>query len=189
MKILYIYPQYKQVVTGGEFYDHYLIDNISSNNQHKVDFLTDDLLRFKSKYLYNFIYLQKFNIIRKYDLVITDSRLYSRLLLLFFRLRVFSKTKLISIHHHFNYLGESGIKRILHRCAELTFLRLSHSIIIPSPYIKDLFIKHLPHYIYFYIEPAINKKTIPVSQLIRKKNNELLFVLQGQDILVQNLSL
>ena len=110
MKILVIYPEYKEAVTGGQIYDHYFINRIAEKEEHQVDFLTDDMLFTNSKYLYNFAYLQKLSHIKKYDVILTNSRLYTRLLLPFFALRLFGKkTKRINIHHHFDFLGARRI--------------------------------------------------------------------------------
>ena len=175
MKILVIYPEYKEVITGGQIYDHYVIDRIAEKEEYQVDFLTDNMLCTNSKYLYNFAYLQKFFYAKKYDIILTNSRLYSRLLFLFFFLKLFSKTKLINIHHHFNFLGESGNKKTIHKTLELFFLRLSYVSIIPSPYIKQLFIQLLPKSKFFFVELGL-KKTLTYSQSSIKTNNNLLYV-------------
>lgn len=193
MRILIIYPEYKEAITGGQIYDHYLIDRIISKSDHEVDFLTNDMLCSNSKYLYNIIYLQKFNHIRKYDLVLTNSRLYSRLMLLFLGLRVFSKTKLVSIHHHFNFSGEEGLKKWIHKIWELSFLKISYRTIIPSPYIKHLFQQILPYSKFFYIELGI-KKTLLHLPKIENNDNNLLFVgtierRKGLDYLINALNI
>lgn len=175
MKVLIIYPN-KEVITGGQAYDHYVIDRIITSPNHVVDFLTDDMLCSKSKFFYNFAYLNKFLWVKKYDIILTNSRLYSRLILLWVFIKMFSKIKMISFHHHFNFQGEENlIKRVLHKFLELSFLRISNATIIPSPYVKQLFQKFLPNKKVLYLELGINKSTLH-NQKIDKKENNLLFV-------------
>ena len=175
MRILVIYPEYKEAFTGGQIYDHYFIDRIVEKREYQVDFLTDDMLYTNSKYFYNFAYLQNFFYAKKYDMILTNSRLYPRLLLLFFFLRLFSKTKLVNIHHHFSFLGENGCKKTIHKTLELAFIRLSYATIIPSPYVKQLFKQLLPKSKFFFVELGI-KKTLTYPQKLEKPNSNLLYV-------------
>ncbi len=176
MKILVIYPEYKEAVTGGQIYDHYFINRIAEKEEHQVDFLTDDMLFTNSKYLYNFAYLQKLSHIKKYDVILTNSRLYTRLLLPFFALRLFGKkTKRINIHHHFDFLGEQGNKKRIHKILELLFLKSSHTTIIPSPYVKQIFKELLPKSKFHFVELGL-KKTLSYSQSSEKTAGNLLFV-------------
>ncbi len=175
MKILVIYPEYKDAVTGGEMYDHHLIDRMSNSNACAVDFLTDDMLCSNNKYFYNLAYLRKFFFAKKYDVVLTNSRLHTRLFLLFLVLSLFSKTKLVSIHHHFCFLGENGIKKKLHKILELSFLKLSYVTIIPSPYIKQLFEVFLPNKKISYIELGIRNSMLH-NQESEKTTTNLLYV-------------
>jgi len=175
MKILIILPEYKEIITGGHIYDHYFIDRIIEKRENKVDFLTDDMLCTKKKYLYNISYLQKFFHVKKYNIILTNSRLYTRLFLLFFFLKLFSKTKLFVIHHHFNFLIENGYKKIVHKILELFFLQCSFATIIPSPYVKQLFIQLLPKRKFVFIESGL-RKTLNYSQNLNKINGNLLYV-------------
>jgi len=175
MKILVIYPEYKEAVTGGQIYDHYFINRIAGKEEHQVDFLTDDMLFTNNKYLYNFAYLQKFFRLKKYDIILTNSRLYTRLLLPFFFLRLFGKTKQINIHHHFDYLGVQGKKKGVHKTLELLFLKTSHASVIPSPYVKQLFKELLPKSKFHFVELGL-KKTLTYPQKSEKTAGNLLFV-------------
>lgn len=177
MKILVIYPGYGSGVTGGQIYDQYLIERIAKKKEFQVDFITDYWLWTRKKFLYPFIYLGKFFVARKYDVVLTNSLTYKRLLPLFVFLRLFSRVKLISIHHHFFFLENKGIVKRIHKILELLFLKTSYAAIIPSPYIKGLFGQFLPRSKCFYVELGVKKTlkrcTEPKTQT---DNNNLLFV-------------
>jgi glycosyltransferase involved in cell wall biosynthesis len=176
MKILVLYPGYGSGITGGQIYDQYLIERIAGKKEFQVDFITDFWLWTTKKFLYPLIYLGKFFTARKYDVILTNSLTYKRLLPLFIFLRLFSRVKLISIHHHFYFSENKGIRRKIHKLLELLFLRISYATIIPSPYIKNLFEQFLPKSKYFYIELGVKKSLTRFAKQETEKNNNLLFV-------------
>ncbi len=176
MKILIIYPGYGSGITGGQIYDQYLLERIAEKKEFQVDFITENLLWTSKKAFYPLIYLGKFFTARKYDIILTNSLTYKRLLLLFIFLRLFSKVKLISIHHHFFFLENQGAAKRVHKFLETLYLKISDATIIPSPYVKNLFTKLLPKSKYFYIELGVKKG---LKQLVKPKpetNHNLLFV-------------
>ena len=176
MKILVIYPGYGSGITGGQIYDQYLIERIAGNKEFQVDFITDYWLWTTKKFLYPLIYLGKFFVAKKYDIVITNSLAYKRLLPLFVFLRLFSQVKLISIHHHFYFSENKGVAKRIHKFLEILFLRISYATIIPSPYIKNLFKQLLPKSNYFYIELGVKKNLTRFTESKVEGNNNLLFV-------------
>ena len=100
IKILVIYTQLDKQITGGQVYDNRLFEKIKKDERYELDFLTDDMLRSQNKVLFNFTYLCEYFRVRKYDIILTNSRLYTRLFLLFFFLRWTSKVKLIAVHFY-----------------------------------------------------------------------------------------
>ena len=198
MKILIIYPYNpinEEPITGGQLYDHFFISRVITHGRnYTIDFLTDDMLCMSNKKFFNFAYLHKFSIAKQYDIVLTNSRLYTHLILLSLFLKIFSKTKLISIHHHFDFLAEiNTFKRKIRKFAEIFFLRVSHATIIPNPYIKEIFHQLLPNRKVIFIESAIKRFSHDISQ--NKNNNiNLLFVgtvepRKGLSYLVKSLDL
>lgn len=159
-KILVIYPKLGNQITGGHIYDHRFFETIKKDEQYSLDFLTDDKLRSQNKALYNFTYLLEYFRVRKYDIVLTNSRLYTRLFLLFFVLRWTSKVKLIAVHHHFDFLGQS---KKIYKFLELNFLRMLSATIIPSPYIKDLFQNLFPKKKVLYAPLSVEKAIKEIS--------------------------
>ena len=89
--------------------------------------------------------LKYFSICKKYDLIIFNSVEGWYFIPLLILLRLFTKTKVAIVHHHFAYLEFSGIKKIFYKVLEDSFLRLSNFIITVSPYIKDLCHKKYTH--------------------------------------------
>lgn len=159
-KILVIYTQLDRQITGGQVYDNRLFEKIKKDERYELDFLTDNMLCSQKKALFNFAYLREYFRVRKYDIIITNSRLYTRLFLLFFFLRWTSKVKLIAVHHHFDFLGQS--KKIF-KFLELNFLRMLYATIIPSPYIKDLFATLFPKKKVLYAQLSVEKAINNVS--------------------------
>lgn len=155
-KILVIYPDYSEKVTGGQVYDRLFIKGLQEKEGLSVDFLLDKDLFTQNKFLYIFAYLLKLCKCCKYDYILTNSRLYTRLFVLFFFLRILGK-KIYSIHHHFSYLGETGWRYVIHKTLELFFLRISTATILASPYVKDKFSEMLPKSKYVYLPLGVKK--------------------------------
>lgn len=170
-KILIIYPEYKEFITGGQVYDRNLFETLRMKDNVQIDILTDDMLPTRSKYLYNFAYLAKLRQIRQYDYVLTNSRLYTRLILSAMVLKALYKTPVVSIHHHFNFEGEAGIKRAIHKLLETTFLKLSFATIIPSPYVRDRFRKLLPKSKIWFAELSVKKEDKTIEP--RARHNDV----------------
>ena len=172
-KVLIIYPNYGKVITGGQVYDHYFIESIRLNENLDIDIFEKDPMC-KGNLAYMFAYLKLSKEIKQYDVVIANSRYYSRFLLLFCFIRFFTKTKSILFHHHFSFMTEKGLIRTLHKIFELSFISLSNSVIVPSPYVRDLINNILPKKKIHYISLAFQntRKTI-LSPLT---NIDLLYV-------------
>ena len=81
-KVLIIYPNYGKVITGGQVYDHYFIESIRLNENLDIDIFEKDPMC-KGNLAYMFAYLKLSKEIKQYDVVIANSRYYSRFLLLF----------------------------------------------------------------------------------------------------------
>lgn len=150
--ILTIYHDYNHIITGGQVYDHNLIEKIRSRDDVKMDFLLDDMLCTKSKGLINFAYTPFLKGISKYDYIITNSRSYTKIFLFIMLVRMITNCKVITIHHHFNFEIENGIRKLVHRFLELSFLKMVDYTIIPSPYINDLYPSLLPNKKSYYAE-------------------------------------
>lgn len=172
-RILVIYPNYGKVITGGQVYDHYFIDRLSSNKNLDIDIFENDP-HCNNNLSYMLEYLKLSKRIKHYDLVIANSRYYSRFLLLFCFVRMFTKTKSILFHHHFSFMIEKGLIRFLHIIFELCFISLSNSVIVPSPYVKDLMKGIFPrkklHYISLAFQNTEKKILSPLA------DNNLLYV-------------
>ena len=172
--ILVIYPEYSEGITGGQVYDKMFIESLRKDEKFHVDFLLDKDLCTTKKYLYSLAYLFKLNTCRKYDYILTNSRLYTRLFALFSLLSL-CKVKIYSIHHHFNFEGEGGFRQFIHKTLELFFLRVSTATIIPSPYVKDRFAALLPKSKQIYVPLGVKKANN--KEIRAKKTSEVLTLL------------
>ncbi len=174
-KVLVLYPNYDTVVTGGHIYDHFFLDRVISSNKHSIDFIKKRLSVFSA--------ISIFSTAKKYDAVLTNSRLYPHYIFLWLLLRLFSKCKLICIHHHFDFMNYQSrknggdivrflFKRPARYIPENLFLWLSTTVIIPSPYVRDVFKKTFPRKKFFYVElgllPAFSQNH--ASQIKTGKN-------------------
>lgn len=139
-KILILYNhRSKKLVTGGHFYEENMYNCLLEYNDFIISRVCINRPRkFINKLFSPLLNLKYFSECKKYNLVIFNSVEGWYFIPLLFLLRVFTKTKIAIIHHHFIYLEFSGIKRIFYKILEDQFLRLSNFIITVSPYIKDL---------------------------------------------------
>jgi len=174
MKILVIYPDYEKKITGGQVYDDYFINRLSSCKNVSISICKEKTKNYDS-FCSLFSYLKLLKTAKKYDIIISNSRYYSKFLLLFFILKIIHSKKIILFHHHFNFLTECGTKQKLHRWFELSFLKQASQIVIPSPYVKELMEKLLPEKKITYI-PLAFKTDNETSLSTLKNENKLLFV-------------
>jgi len=174
MKILVIYPDYEKKITGGQVYDHYFINRLSACKNVSISICKEKTKNYDSFFAL-FSYLKLLKTAKKFDIVISNSRYYSKFLLLFFILKIVFSKKIILFHHHFSFLTESGMKQKLHRWFELSFLKQTSQIVIPSPYVKKLMEKLLPKKKIIYI-PLAFKTDNETSLSTLKNGNKLLFV-------------
>ena len=174
MKVLLIYPDYGKTITGGQAYDYYFINRLSSSDNVSVNIYEEKIKNYDS-FFSLFSYLKLLKTAKNYDIIISNSRYYSKFLLLFCVLKIIYSKKIILFHHHFNFLTECGLKQKLHRRFELPFLKQASQIIIPSPYVKKLMEKLLPKKKIVYI-PLAFKTNREISLSTLKNGNKLLFV-------------
>ncbi|QCX01858.1 glycosyltransferase family 4 protein [Aggregatimonas sangjinii] len=191
-RILVVVPNEKDSGTGGQKYNKYLIkflERIGGN----VSFLTDEMLLFKTRLspIYNILYFLKLNTLSKADVIITNSRLYPRLFLVMNMIKLLNKkNKTICIHHHYNFLAQTGFKKKLNRYLELNFLRKFDTLIVPSPYVKEITGNLLPKKRIFFIEIGFVKEhSAPKEEL---NDDHLLYVgsiekRKGLDLLIKSL--
>lgn len=175
MSILIIYPQLDKPYTGGQVYDFAFIDQLEYLKKGSCTRLVDKDLGATNSFFYILKYIRKIKWISNFDVVVSNSRLYPRLLLLFVLLKFFSgKRKCIVFHHHFNFMTQKGLKKYIHKYLELSFLKTVDTVIIPSPYVRSLMIKYCPTVNIEYLEIAF-KHQVDIK-IDKRKGNQLLFV-------------
>lgn len=177
MSILIIYPQLDSPCTGGQVYDFNFIRLLKKTNVGRCNFLVDKDLGSGNSLFFMIKYVRMYRTISENEIILTNSRLYPRLLLLFILLKLFSDNKLVVFYHHFNYFTQKGIKKYLHKYLELLFLRMVDIAIIPSPYICDLMSEYCPKTKIEYLEiPFKKEKIIRTNYQKIGFANQLLFV-------------
>ena len=145
-------------MSGGQVVDFIFINELTTCNNIKAKSITDDDISNKSILGYIKYTLLNINQIRNNDIFFTNSRLYPRLLLCMFLIRLLrTKMRTICYHHHYNYMTHNRLRRIIHYFLELSFLRLFDDVIIPSPYVMDISRSKLNNVKLKYIEIGFNK--------------------------------
>ena len=168
MKIHYISHSFFCPRTGGEKYNYLFINLIKELNLD-LEIHTDKDIpnHYKRNYFfYNYWYIQRLDNYKN-SLIITDSYMHPRLFIFLKILRKkYPKTKIYSTHHHFNFLSEVNFfRKLIDMFVEKSFLKTCDKVILPSPYIRDTFVKLLPHSCFEYIELGFN---LPKEKKIRK---------------------
>lgn len=166
-------------LTGGNVYESSLYRSIINNTSHEVEFCEEMVypngINFL-KIICPFLELRLLKKIKKNKICFGNSTLAYRHFLLFLIVRIFyPNKKLFIIHHHYQFEVLTGFKRVLFGFFELNFLRLSSSIIIPSPYVLYRTQQLLPKKKIDFIEIAF-KEDQNVTKNIEVNNGELLFI-------------
>jgi glycosyltransferase involved in cell wall biosynthesis len=143
-KVLIITPQLNPSLTGGTKIDCFIIERLMRNNTIIVSVLSDEKLNYinKNSFLYNWKYMQRIVQFKHFDYIFINSRLYPRLFFVMFIIKCFCRhTQFILIHHHFNFMTQSGWLKTVHKILELYVIRKADRMIIVSPYIRDIYYK------------------------------------------------
>jgi glycosyltransferase involved in cell wall biosynthesis len=135
-KVVFFSLSYGQPMTGGVKYDHKIISYLKKAGLDVVISTFDNVPRFvlRSHILLNFwIALCFFRSLESCSIVLVNSYLHSRVLLITLLLKVFKSTRTVSICHHLAYHDlRSGLLKKLDKPLEGFFLHLSDKIITVS---------------------------------------------------------
>lgn len=164
--------------SGGAIYDKFFLKQLKLKNPD-VKVLEDHSFKeFKGKRNFLFfalVYLRNFNSLIDCDLLIINSRLYTRFFLALI-LKKFSKKDydLILIHHHYNFMTHNGFLFQIHKYFENSFLSKADYLIIPNPYIVGLTKKfNITKPDIVFLESSFKEKEYGVS---KSNNKRILFV-------------
>lgn len=166
--------------TGGSLYDGDFFNIVQLKNQDTKLFDDQYFLAKTSEYAgslkdFNHIYRNSIDEILSCDILFMNSRLYTRFVATNLRKAKLRhpNTKIITIHHHSNYMNHNGLLSLVHRHFEMDLLRLSDNLIIPNEYIVDsLQLQGFAEKIVF-LPSSFERTDSPVSSL---ESRELLFV-------------
>lgn len=182
----------REIVTGGHKYDKDLFDIFTST----PGILTEKAVVGSSNspiYKKPLVEFRKSLIAKKdADIIVYNSSSCLRLLPGFLWLRLFSRKKIYTIHHHFIYLEFKGVKRLIYRFAENTLLKKSHKLIVPSPYIynelkkirkeENLLLWRIPFELRQSVKPNPIKGNLTFAGTIEPRKG-LIFLLKALNIL------
>lgn len=166
-------------ITGGQVYDSFLYKTILNLSSHKIEFCESKSypsgINFV-KLICPFLQLTLLKKIRGKNICFLGSSLAYRNFLLLIMVRFFSpRIKVYVIHHHYQYEVLVGLQRRLFKFFELSFLKLSTSIIIPSPYVLNRTKELLPKNKINYIEISF-KENKGSSRKKDIKKGDLLYI-------------
>lgn len=183
----------RKIITGGHKYDNDLytiLEGMEDLDTSKVEVGckpgTPILLKLAKETV------KGFKASHKQDLIIFNSSVCFRFLLMLILIRIFRWHKRIyTIHHHFLYLEFKGLKRFIYKYSELFFLKLSNKIIVPSPYIyeelkkirreKDLLLWRIPFDTKQNYPPSPKQGFITFAGTIEPRKG-LIYLLQALNI-------
>ena len=125
-------------VTGGHFYDRNLSEILSDSKNIEFEHTNIASNKKISKFLLPAVeFFNGWKKKKNADVIIFNSSKCLHFLPLAVFLRLFSKSKVHVIHHHFIYLEFHGLKKWIYKNAESRFLKVADKIIVPSPYIYE----------------------------------------------------
>lgn len=133
--IFFILNKRIKAITGGHLYDDFLLQSIKKHTNHNITFKVVGTSNKLPKVFKPFIESRNVWKNKNADILYFNSSCCIRLLPALLALRFFSSKKIYTIHHHFLYLEFKGLKKWVYKYAEILFLKNSHKIVVPSPYI------------------------------------------------------
>ncbi len=167
MKIMYLYCNDGQIVTGGQKYEDNLYRLMRDTPGLDVDRVwLHNITQGWKKYLAMFGNLSQASRLTGYDLVIFNSAQAVFFLPLIKQLRA-KGVRTAVVHHHFLFHQVNGWRRKLYKFFETSFLREASEIIVPSPYIDDLTRKMYPgHSVRYWQIPFERPASAPAASPI-----------------------
>lgn len=138
MKIkVFVVSKWNKIITGGQKYEKMLfslinripgfsLEEIAIGASEKTPFLLKPFIEF---------YNGTKN--KEADIIIFNSTRCLRFFPLLLLLKFIFRKKIYTTHHHFMYHSFHGLKKLVFKISEISFLKLSNKIIVPSPYIYE----------------------------------------------------
>jgi glycosyltransferase involved in cell wall biosynthesis len=130
-------------ISGGAIYDNYFYNKLLSYYNTAVKAVQDSDFKHSGKglnfLLFNFFYFMNYSLITDCNILIINSRLYTRFIFLLLLNKLKKKNyRIIIIHHHYNYMTHKGLLKHIHKFFEIGLLKNADQIIIPNPYVIEL---------------------------------------------------
>lgn len=146
-KILFLYSQGGEIITGGQKYEDRLYRELQTAEGLQVERRWLNNISGKiSKYTSPLRNLRLLRSLRDYDLIFFNSVDGLPFIPLAWCLRFLRRQHTSVIHHHFLYREKTGVWRLWYKLLEKGFMRVSTTIAVPSPYINDLCRRMFPRH-------------------------------------------
>ncbi len=174
MKIIYLDCHIKSV-SGGHKYNDEFLEYLQNLNGEKIIKTPSCAATYSSwrKLIAPFAELKRIKLFKKGSLVFWSDTAYKYHFLLAIIAKLFKNIHSTIIIHHFLFLGEKGVRRIIKQFFQTLYISLFDDIIVPSPYTfdiaKKLFSRKIIHYV-----PLPFKREFNISNKYEKGN--LLYV-------------
>lgn len=143
----------KQVISGGHKYNDALLNCLEAH--HDVDTVAmprcAEMYSSWRKAYAPLAELKWMRMVKRHDLVFVDDSCFRYHLLLLLVLRILGRGTPIVIIHHFPYLNDRGLTRIVNFVWQYIYYALCRFLIVPSPYTLDVARKLYPGKRIFYI--------------------------------------
>lgn len=160
-----------RTVTGGDKFNAELLDYFSSQQGWDVKMLPDlDTSKVNSLWGKIKSYIRECSTIKEFDsnsVVFFGDTSFGRHLLLCIGTRLFSKAKSMVLIHHFQFLSDTGLRRVSNFLKQYCNYSFCRYIVVPSPYTYSLAKKLFPwkkiHYVPLFFDPsyAPSEKYVP----------------------------
>jgi glycosyltransferase involved in cell wall biosynthesis len=159
--------------TGGEIYNLRVFEQIMRNPSCSIEFCAPNIYKKGitiKKIFAPIIELKHLKAVRNNDICFMSSTMaYRHMLLMIFIRMFFPRKGIIVIHHHYEHELLEGVKKIIVKFLEISFLKMSTSLLIPSPYTlnktKTLFPTKKIHYIELAFTKTKNDKSVTKTYL------------------------
>lgn len=136
-QVAFVYQSKGKSITGAHIYEDDLLKAINNTPNVSAKIITAPSA--KNKWLKLFAPLRNLkllNTLQSYGLLVLNSSKAHYFIPLLLCLNK-KKIKNLIIHHHFQYLSFTGIKRSLFKAIEIFYLKNAYKVLTPSPYIAE----------------------------------------------------
>lgn len=160
-------------ITGGEKYNERFFSFLSHYANEEIESTpTDFEIEYPSwkKFIAPILELKLLRLLRGDKLIFFFDSSYKYHLLLSLFLWLFNRqAKTVVIVHHFPFLGDKGLRRIINFCWQYLYMLPCRAMLVPSPYTYDVALRIFPRKKIFFV-PIPFQKQYSSSEIYEKGN-------------------